>query len=339
MRKRLGFFLAISVACASLCSAQQVSLRHSSNLRQNPSTSSDIIETLQSGDTVMLTATQTQGGYYPARTGDGKVGWIWAKNVVLGNAPMSVQQLTVPAARVSNRFTQSCSNPTYPSAATPIDSACGAAGTGGKEASQNEAKNYFCAADPARPMTIQDLTDLQKQVEADKSIPFGKGSHPLSDQPGPATDRTHLVSLGEGSQVVVVAYVKKSRGESPETVNCSMNVPNTAVYHDIHISLVADPNDDECGGIVAEMIPHHRPATWTPNLVNKLAAAKVQVRVTGDLMFDSSHTPCVVGAAIPGDPARVSLWEVHPIYKFEVCTKQDCSSGRGWVLLDAWKPE
>ena len=86
------------------------------------------------------------------------------------------------------------------------------------------------------------------------------------------------------------------------------------------------------------MIPHHRPASWTPELVNKVRDAGSQVKLTGDLMFDSSHAPCTNGSAKSGDPARASLWEVHPIYKFEVCTQSDCSSGDGWVSLEDWQP-
>ena len=41
-----------------------------------------------------------------------------------------------------------------------------------------------------------------------------------------------------------------------------------------------------------------------------------------------------VGAG-EGNPKRVSLWEVHPIYKFEVCTG-NCDGAGTWVPLDEW---
>src|ERR1022692_1931191 len=40
----------------------------------------------------------------------------------------------------------------------------------------------------------------------------------------------------------------------------------------------------------------------------------------------------------PGVPAarcRASLWEVHPIYKFEVCPNGTCADG-GWKTLEDW---
>jgi hypothetical protein len=190
------------------------------------------------------------------------------------------------------------------------------------------------------------MVGLQKKVEDDGSVPFGNPStHPLTNQAGPATDRSKLVGWGEGNQVVLTGFVKMSRQEGAESVNCGKgkpnSPPNTAQYHDIHISIVPQATDDECSGVVVEMIPHHRPTAWTANLVNSVASQKLPVRVTGQLMFDSSHSPCVngvpVGSGNAHDPSRASLWEVHPIYKFEVCTQGDCSGGNGWVPLESWQ--
>jgi hypothetical protein len=187
-------------------------------------------------------------------------------------------------------------------------------------------------------VSIPDLIGLQQQVESDKSIPFGNPrNHPLTNSAGPATDRSGLEALGEGTQVVLTGYVKLARQEGAESVNCGKNVPNQSAYHDIHISIVDTPGAAECGGIVAEMIPHDRPASWTPTLVNKVAESGLLVRLTGNLMFDSSHSPCQNGTALSGDPSRASLWEVHPIYKFEVCTQSDCRSGDGWIALESWQ--
>lgn len=239
-------------------------------------------------------------------------------------------------------FQQACSDPNYPSAtATPIDSKCGVTGNGGDEAAQNTAKNDFCSTGPAKPITIAEMAARQKEVEKNKDIPFGnEDKHPLTSSPGPAVDRAPLVALGEGDEVVLTGYVAMSRYESAETVNCKGHVDNTDAYHDIHISIVASPSGKQCSGVVVEMIPHHRPASWTPDAVLAVKAAKLPVRVTGHLMFDSSHSPCVNGSPVSAgqgtDPARVSLWEVHPIYKFEVCTKGDCGTGSGWEPLESW---
>jgi hypothetical protein len=235
-------------------------------------------------------------------------------------------------------FQASCNNPNYPSLTpTAIDSQCGADGKGETEAKQNEAKNNFCATD-AQPITITQLGALQQKVQKDGTIPFGNiDTHPLSNTPGPATDRSALVALGEGNEVVLTGFVKIARQEGAESVNCSKSVPDDPAYHDIHISIVTTPGKSECSGVVVEMIPHHRPSSWTAKLVNSVAKARRPVRVTGQLMFDSSHSPCISGKSVKDDPARVSLWEVHPIYRFEICQVGNCTSESGWVPQENWK--
>jgi hypothetical protein len=136
-------------------------------------------------------------------------------------------------------------------------------------------------------------------------------------------------------------------------------VKNKAVANDIHISLTAQafdmpvkksPDDDpsrlnECFSAVAEMSPHFRPSAWSEGAVNDVAEAKLPVRVTGHLFFDSSHEPCDLSGAKPvpsaGNPKRMTLWEIHPIYSFEVCTSgktiEDCSAdGAKWVPIETF---
>jgi hypothetical protein len=224
-----------------------------------------------------------------------------------------------------------------------MDGACGPEGNGSAEANQNKAKNNFCATDPAGELanptltSIPELVALQAKAQQIPDINFGnRFGHPLTSKPGPVVDRGALEALGEGKLVQLIGYVKIARQEGNESVNCGTNVPNDPAYHDIHVSIVLSPADQECSGVVVEMTPHHRPEAWTAALVNEAAAAGLLVRVTGQRMFDSSHTPCQNGAAVKGDPSRISLWEVHPIYKFEVCPQGNCTSG-GWMELEAWK--
>jgi hypothetical protein len=240
-------------------------------------------------------------------------------------------------------FKPVCRRPNYPQpppAASPeIDSQCGLSGSGaGAEGTQNAAKNNFCATGTARAVTIPSLTALMKSVQQNSSINYGD-ENSGTRQRGPTTDRAPLQKLGEGRLVTLKAYVLRARQEGGESVNCGSNVPNHASFHDIHISLVAQPQDyseaAECSGVVAEMSPHHRPDAWTAGNVNKVAAARALVRVTGQLFFDSSHYPCQNGQPVRSNPKRVSLWELHPIYKFEVCTA-NCSGAGKWLPLDQW---
>lgn len=236
-------------------------------------------------------------------------------------------------------FKPACAKPSYPSpppsTALAIDKSCGASGSGtGAEAAQNQVKNNFCAKGTAKAMTIADFQNLQAQVEKNPAINFGDENNPPRMK-GPTTDRAPLKRLGEGRLVTVKAYVLLARQEGGESVNCGKNVPNQPLFHDIHIELVASPDDSECTSIVAEMSPHRRPDSWTQANVEKVAKSKALVRVTGQLFFDSSHEPCADGKPVRSNPHRVSLWEIHPIYKFEVCTA-NCDKAGTWLTLDKW---
>ena len=246
-----------------------------------------------------------------------------------------------PAATRRATFKPTCTTPSYPVPAPTkklgIDSQCGLSGAGtGPEGQQDSVKNNFCARGAPQKITIDYLKGLQAKVEKNRLINFGnenKGDR----KKGPTTNRAPLRRLGEGKLVMLQAYVLIARQEGAESVNCGKNVPNEPLFHDIHISLVSATDiDNECSGVVAEMSPHHRPDSWTHANVEKVAREKLPVRVTGQLYFDSSHFPCSNGeSAGAGNPKRISLWEIHPIYKFEICTA-DCDGAGKWVSLDEW---
>ncbi|MGA7765669.1 MAG: hypothetical protein WCA27_05540 [Candidatus Sulfotelmatobacter sp.] len=243
----------------------------------------------------------------------------------------------VPAQKsFAQSFNQTCSSPSFPSpTATAIDSACGVSGSGGVESSQNEAKNNFCANGTPTSMTVDDSAKLQITVTNDRSINFGDENTALRKK-GPTTNRVPLEKLGEGRLVVLQGFVLKARQEGGESVNCGKNVPNRSEYHDIHISVVSDAaTKDECAGVVVEMSPHHRPDVWNIQTMEKVAGSGVPVRVTGQLFFDSSHVPCERDQGVRSNPKRVSLWEVHPIYSFELCTA-DCTGTGTWESLEQW---
>lgn len=252
------------------------------------------------------------------------------------NEPPTAQSPT----RTSGTFNPSCTKPNFPQPSPQqkpgIDAQCGLSGSGsGAEGNQNAAKNNFCASGSPTTITIDTLKSFQAQVERNKNINFGD-ENTLTTKRGPTTNRAPLKKIGEGKLVVLKAFVLVARQEGAESVNCAKNVPNSAAFHDIHISLVASSTEtSECAGVVAEMSPHRRPDAWNHENVMKVAAAKAMVRVTGQLFFDSSHFPCANGQGVRSNPRRVSLWEIHPIYKFEVCTA-NCDGAGQWVPLDQW---
>jgi len=135
---------------------------------------------------------------------------------------------------------------------------------------------------------------------------------------------------------MMTGWLLRAKGTSPESVNCGAS---DAEHTDIHLAISQDPTEtNECFSNTAEMIPHYRPAAWTPSAFHFLAKLKPKktngtieytdydtdsrppVRVTGQLFFDGSHKVCNGGTSLKGEPARFSNWEIHPVYNIEVCT-------------------
>jgi hypothetical protein len=229
--------------------------------------------------------------------------------------------------------------------ATGIDALCPPEGVTPKDkpgdGPQNKVKNNFCAdSDTPTPITLDDIRALQGAVDDQE-----KTMKPPPKKP--PLERAFLTDLKEGRLVVFEGFIFDATQECGETVNCggNANVPNTNASHDIHIALLEKPrttqetgpkpeqDKEECTGFVAEMVPHHRPPEWTECNVKDVAKRGLKVRVTGQQFFDGSHSPCKNGEPDGDNPKRVSLWEIHPIYSFEVCPSGGCDSG-GWKSLE-----
>lgn len=235
-------------------------------------------------------------------------------------------------------FTQSCPTPQFPSVSTGIDASCGPSGSSDPQSAdglQNLKKDNFCALGTPIAVTLSALKALQTKAASGEATNHFKPGEPLPD-------RTFLKSLGEGDLVTFEGYVFEARQECKESVNCGVQSPNQDGFHDIHISLVDHvptsklgtqaADAEECGSFVAEMIPHHRPAEWNACNVNSIATKKLRVRITGQRMFDGSHLTCNGTTPNGSNPKRATLWEIHPIYSFDVCPSGDCKTN-GWVPL------
>lgn len=98
--------------------------------------------------------------------------------------------------------------------------------------------------------------------------------------------------------------------------------------------------------VIVEMTPHYRfqfeHNIWTVENLNK--ALGHQVRVVGQLLIDSEHNMPSQNCATAKTTAqkqscwRASVWELHPVERFQVCVKDtnDCASddAANWVELD-----
>ena len=231
------------------------------------------------------------------------------------------------------RFVPGCHMP-FDSKKTAFDSKCSikGAGTAADKIAESKAKNNFCGnTDSPAKLSSDDFLTLQKASDDLGTRKFDDRS-PLHNI---ATIGSNKV--GEGTVVEFIAFVDDahySNVSKGETVNCKISgKPN----NDIHIVLLQDPSDDPCTSVTAEMSPHYRPSGWTDTTVN--GAGKHPIRVRGQLFFDSSHTPC--RGSKRASPARQSVWEIHPVYGFDVCKKTSIEACKNaseddWVPVDQW---
>ena len=155
--------------------------------------------------------------------------------------------------------------------------------------------------------------------------------------------------IHEGTLVRAVAWLVHgaySNQSSGEGVNC--NISGVA-SNDIQLVLSQTrptATVDECSTFAAEVTPHCRPEDWL--ILAKLHKTKTKTaiqkikdedldrpfRITGQMFFDGSHTPCKNGA---GSPKRISVWEIHPVYTIDVCIRKTISKCRFGLAAD-WKP-
>jgi hypothetical protein len=246
-----------------------------------------------------------------------------------GEKMVKVSRTTKPAARLSAAdlaFKPGCRMPFNSNPVPAIDGVCSIEGEGStdQKIAESKAKNDFCAPMSSLiPITYQTFIDLQQKTSFRRSADRGPLASVLTQN-----GRT----LGEGKYVEYAGfllhaqYSNKTKGEA---VNC--NIPGTDT-NDIHIQLVNDPNDDDaCDSVTAEMSPHFRPETWTPDKLNSIQNRLIRIR--GPLFYDGSHAPCHDNKR--PNPQRISVWEIHPVYSAEVC-KQKGKTCQDWISLDDW---
>jgi len=95
--------------------------------------------------------------------------------------------------------------------------------------------------------------------------------------------------------------------------------------------------------VIVEMTPHDRfqfeNGIWT--LENLKRATGRQVKVVGQLIIDNEHNlasqNCATAHSAPDKQTcwRASVWELHPVVRFQVCPNDSCTlNSTEWVELD-----
>jgi len=212
----------------------------------------------------------------------------------------------------------------HPAAACAASlNSCPPEGCGGGDPKLNVKKNRTDApAETPESWTFDEILHL----EAERPSQWSEGQ-----------DRTEVEELGEDTPIMLSGYLLGAHAGGAETCNCKLS---GAENNDIHINIVQNRTDKITDSIVTEMTPRTRASHsgWdrAQDVFDQLTAngRRPYVRVTGYLLFDSEHV------SRSGGP-RATIWEVHPITAFDVCsstTAAVCDKGNSWTALEKWIP-
>jgi hypothetical protein len=277
----------------------------------------------------------------------------------LGQEPKSEHaKAKPPVCTNTGKFDSSCNPFGKAAVAHAIDNTCAITGdaSGDGDKAQDRLKNNLCVNSPARVITIKELTALQSDVDA---TGVSYGNEHQSHGGGPPADRSTLFtklppdSAKEGDLVSFIGYIVEVKPGSSETVDCHCTEKDAIDVHiavaDHLLNLQTEPakatpaqkhqvtvkNDAQLctNSFVVETIPHKRPAALEQTAIEPLRNKKI-VKITGPLLFDASHKPCDGKTPGNGDPARVTVFEIHPVYDIEVCSEsamtQCTASSNNW---------
>jgi hypothetical protein len=142
--------------------------------------------------------------------------------------------------------------------------------------------------------------------------------------------RKEVETLGEDTAVMLTGYLYGAHPGSPETCNCKLSGETN---NDYHVNIVEHADDLMTDSIVVEMTPKWRAKIpeWTLMKLQSLpkpSGGSPLVRVSGYLLFDSEHVSRSGGE-------RATIWEIHPVTRFEYCASGSCKPDEddGWLDL------
>ena len=346
MKRRLCLpSITLCLLLSSSAWADYLKVTRDAQVKAEPSRDADVLYRAKAGISLTLLEDTETNGYYrvqiPGSGNSNQSGWIYRTFVrrYQGASPGGTEGTTTGGSVAANSL-HDCSLPFESIKANhPIDDTCGPEGKTQSDLSrlQNAAKNNFCATGDPALLTFDSFLKPQKAAE-DDNIPFGGGQ----SLPKYRSVLKNLINsdsgakVGEGTVARLVAFVVDahySNVSNGETVNCNLRGKES---NDIHIMLGQSADAAACDTVTAEMSPHFRPDAW-----DQLAGLdlKYPVRITGQLFFDASHRPCRNGRG--ANPQRESIWEIHPVYAVDVCSRTTLSECKGddesvWSPLDKW---
>jgi uncharacterized protein YgiM (DUF1202 family) len=322
----------LSTTTTSSFAQAQAVLTETLKLRKGPSLSSPQTGTLVKNSKVVLLQETPTNGFYHVRARRNREGWISAQGVkVLSTAGANRKLVRQPASHeVSPRAPGEAGAACQPDLASCPAVGCAAAAS--PQALLNQMKRTLPVGTSPLLLGFDDFAHLQQQ--ADNLV--GEGKEIGAAQR--AQLRGLMVTAGrvsEGDLVALLGYmVGVPHASSGESVNCNLT---GEANNDYHIPFSNNPNNPDFQGVVLEMIPQNRPAAWNLGNLTQAENGHRLVMVSGGLLYDNLHrVNADPNHPQGGEPHRFSLWEIHPITQFLVCTKMDnsCDASRA----EDWAP-
>jgi hypothetical protein len=187
---------------------------------------------------------------------------------------------------------------------------CPLSGSGG-DRPLNEIKNRTDMSPHWRDTSIESLIELDWPQTINEKDRLNWSSKDMK-----------AVKKNEGLPIRIKGWLAAAKGEGEESCNC-----NSQKDVDYHLWLVDDvtkaDKDHRGESVVCEVTPRVRAlhTGWDIKRIGKIAESLTKVRLSGWLMMDQHHAEQL-------GEFRATLWEIHPVMKFEV--ERD---GK-WVALD-----
>jgi hypothetical protein len=213
-----------------------------------------------------------------------------------------------------------------------------------------DAQNNLCAATSAPvPMALKEFALLPSPPSSQLAT-SRKSLARVVVLPGRA-------DVGEGTVVRTVGLISKAHivgcqdpapgDPAGSAVTCHfMGGPKISEIQ-LNLSPITSPSDTpDCQAVVAKLITHYRPIWWDDI---DIKTPEAPVRITGQLFYDNQAEACGGRApssrAVGARPARLTRWEVHPVYGIDVCIAPEAGcdpmNGARWVPYHQWldRPE
>ncbi len=344
--------------------AEQLKVIRTGRVYSNHASTSHWVATVHKNDIVTRESSGETSGYIRIRTNLNEVGWVYAQYVTemgsggapsgpapSGSAPAGPTNESTVAAVVCEEeiTTNDDCHDNYP---------VGCNDSGSYDAYLNLLKNKLLPPTVAATETLTKSDFVQKEQALPSTLKINNHGSVASE----------LAALGEGNIVTAVGTLYYAIHTGKESCNCQLESSEDVVDYHIGFAFEDFPLNNAAlttlrsGSVrsssdlssnfskqdvkklqqpsfVAEMTPYfrekHPELGFTLDSLAKAIGHKV--RITGQLIVDNAHKKTSDDCGLPSATSgcwRASLWEIHPVTRFEVCTASSCTANsNNWVAL------